>query len=94
MSLYTRLMGLTTPKISVHAFYSILAERKRGTVTNQQIIDAFQLSAAEQTELGTLWNRVNTDLLLASVVDDVLILAEQRIAPYDTEALVKARLGV
>ena len=94
MSLYTRLMGLTEPKISVHAFYSMMAQRKRGRVTNQQVIDAFGLSAAEQTELTTLWGRVNTDALNAQEIDDVLILAEQRIAPYTTEAAVKTAFGV
>jgi len=94
MSLYTRLMGIDTPKISVHAFYSLMAERKRGKVTNQDVIDAFGLSAGEQTELSTLWTRINNDLLLAAELDDVLICAEHRIAPYDTEAEVKTRLGV
>jgi hypothetical protein len=94
MSLYTRLMGLTQPKITVHTFSSMMAERKRGKVTNQDIIDAFQLSPSEQTEVIALWSRVNSDAISAAEVDDVLLCAEARVLPYDTEAKVKARLGV
>jgi hypothetical protein len=94
MSLYTRLMGLSDPKISLHAWRSLLAERKRGKVTNQDVIDAFQLSAGEQTELTTLWGRINNDLITVDEVDDTLICAEHGLAVYDTEAKVKTRLGV
>lgn len=94
MALYERLMGIETPKIPVHDFYSMLAERKRGQVTNAQVIAAFSLSASEQVELLALWARVNNNLISAAEVDDVLILAESMIAPYNTAATVKTRLGV
>lgn len=94
MALIERLMGLEQPRIPVHQFYSMLAERKRGRVTNAQVIAAFALGAADQTELLALWALVNANTVPAADVDDVLLLAEQRIAPYDTAAAVRARLGL
>lgn len=54
MSLYTRLMGIDDPHIPVHNWMAALGELERGKMTNQQVIDAFALSAGEQTEATTL----------------------------------------
>jgi hypothetical protein len=60
MSLYTRLMGTTDPKIPVHAFMAALGEFERGKATRQQIMDGFGLSVGEGTELDTLTAKVRT----------------------------------
>lgn len=54
MSLYTRLLGTTDPKIAVHQFMAALAELERAQVTRQAVVDAFGLDTAEGTELDTL----------------------------------------
>lgn len=96
MGLYERLIGIEEPVIRVHPFCALMTERKRGQVTNQQIIDAFALTAGEQTELVALWNRVSANQLTGPEVHDVLLIAQQaRFAGlYDTVARVKTRLGV
>lgn len=100
--LYERLTGLDlvrpetgdSLKIPIHQFCSYLAERRRGRVTNAQVIAAFALSVEDQAELITLWNLVSGGTLTAAEVEDVLRIAEQRIAPYDTVLAVRTRLGV
>lgn len=96
MGLFERLMGLEEPKIPVHQFQAMMAERSRGKVTDEQIIDAFNLSAAEQVEMGKTRDRTLAPVspLMTSEVDDVLLLAEMLIPPYNTAAAVKTRLGV
>jgi len=94
MGLYERLMGDEQPKIPVHQFTAAVAEKKRLKITTQQVIDAFGLSAGEQTEVATLFTAVDGVLLTREMVIDVLNLAERKLAGYTTAALVKTRLGV
>lgn len=54
MSLYTRLLGLSTPKISIHAFIAAIGEWERGKVTQEDIVEHFGLSGAEETEAVAL----------------------------------------
>lgn len=60
MSLYTRLLGTTEPKIPVHAWMAALGEYERGKVTGPQIATAFNLDVAEQAEAATLYTRIVT----------------------------------
>lgn len=94
MALYERLVGFENPKIPVHQFMALLAERRRGQVTNQQVVDALGLDPAERTELLALVTRVQADTLTAIEIHDVLMLAEAGWAPYGSVAAVKARFGV
>ena len=96
MGLYERLMEIETPKISVHNFMAVLAERKRGFITTNQVITNLALSTAEQTELQRLVARV-LDLvtpLTAIEIHDVLIMSEHGGVPYTTVEAVKTRFGV
>ena len=94
MGLYERLIGIERPKISPHTLLSCLAERKRGKLTNQQVINIMLLSASEQTELISLVTQVLNNILTANEVEDVLILGEHGSAPYNTVATIKTRFGV
>jgi hypothetical protein len=94
MPLYDRLMGLAQPKLPVHQFMAMVAERVRNDVTTQQVTDAFALAPDEVTDATTLTQRVTQALLTKDEVHDVLLLAEAAIPPYTTVAAVKARLGV
>lgn len=62
MSLYTRLIGLESPKIPVHQFMAALGEIERGKLTEGNVSAAFGLSAGEQTELASLVTRIRTPL--------------------------------
>lgn len=94
MALYDRLIGVSGEKIPVHAFYAMMTERRRGQVTNQQVIDAFALTAPEQAELATLVARVAGNFLTGPEIHEVLLLGESRIAPFATVAAIKTRFGV
>lgn len=106
MGLYERLIGVDAdnPKIPVHGFSSVLGEFARGNLTGQQAQDAITvfsgapLTAGEVTEaqalLATVTGTAPAKLARAKEIDDVLILAEHRVAQYDTAAEVKTRLGV
>lgn len=97
MGLYDRWVGTTEDnKIAVHVFGAGLSELARGAVTKQQLVDAFNLDAAEETELDAI---IATYQGLGSAVEqyrfigkleDVMILSE---SGFYTEAKAKSELG-
>jgi hypothetical protein len=99
----------TRPKIPVHQFQSLAAEWARGQITGVQANAAILqcsgvgLDATEQLEAQALVDTVpvgtTADLkadraLRVQVIDQVLLLADQGLPPYDTAAAVRTRLGV
>src|SRR3972149_10089051 len=98
MALYERIMGLEEPKISPHVFLPVLAEFHRGRITQSQAESILGLSASEkieaQTLLATFSGTIQAKLVRAIEVEDVLILAEKLVDPYDTPTKIKLRLGV
>lgn len=107
MALYDRLMGLSTtePKIPVHAFVSDMGEFGRTVITGTQaqaiiafVSQGVPLDPAGVTEvqalLATVTGSLTAKLARVKLIEDVLILAEERAPGYDTVALVKTRLGV
>lgn len=67
MALYDRLLHAAEPTISCHQFCSMAAERLRGKVTQQAIVDAFRLDAGEQAELSTLLGRLLVEKSIAPI---------------------------
>lgn len=94
MGIYERMMQLQDPNIPVHTFIAVVAEHAKGNMTNNQARTALNLSAAEGNEAITLSARVQSGALTRTEVHDVLLIAWDRIPPYDTVAAVKTRLGV
>lgn len=94
MGLYERLIGTEEPKIHVASFATMLTDRRRNRVTRQQVIDAFTISAGEETELDALIARMAANRISGTEVREVLDQAEHEMAPYDTVAAVKTRFGV
>lgn len=107
MGLYERLGGFDPAtngeKISVHAFMSAMQEYMLGNMSPVQATAAFGLSAGEQIEALALRDRIlvessaNANLarrMKALEFENVLLLLENRIAPFDNAAAVKTRLGV
>lgn len=97
------------PRIPIHGFQSIVAEWARGNITTQQAQDGIAhisgapLTAAEQTEANTLRLTVPTGTTTANKadralrlleIDQVLLLVDHEVAPYNTETAIKTRLGV
>jgi hypothetical protein len=94
MGFYERVLQLEEPRIPVHPLMAVLAEYKRGKLTQTQAGDLLGLSAAEKAEIVPLINRVNNNQLTAAEIHDVFLLAEGLYAGYNTVAAVKTRLGV
>lgn len=106
MAIYDRMMGLAESKIPVHQFMGAVQEVVLGNMSVVQAATAFELSAAEQTEAGALRDRILQEpagsgatagvprRLKAMEFERVLMMAEVGIAPFNTVAAVKARLGV
>lgn len=103
MGLYERLGGFEDPKIEVHTFMSAMQEYMLSNMSGAQATAAFALTAGEQTEALALRDRILAESsassnlqrrLKALEIENVLILLERRVAPLDTVAAVKTRLGV
>lgn len=94
MPLIARLMGIDPEmngaRIAVHQYFAAVAERKRGEITSQQVIDAFDLAPDEVAD--------TTNLVASSMtreeMHDVCCMAEQFIPPYNTVTAVRTRLGL
>lgn len=97
------------PKIPIHAFQAIVAQWAKGGMTVAQAragierVSGSPLTAAEETEAQTLVASVPTGGTTANQaaralrmmeIDQVLLCADAGVAPFDTEAGIKARLGV
>jgi hypothetical protein len=98
------------PKIPVHQFQSLAAEWARGSITGAQantavavLSEGVGLDATEQVEAQDLVSTVPTGntagdkadrALRIQVIDQVLLLADTSVAPYDTPQAVRDRLGV
>jgi hypothetical protein len=102
-------LDLNRTKIPIHQFQSIAAEWARGQITGAQAntgittVAGQGLDAAEQAEAQALVNTIPSGATTAnkadralrlSEIDQVLLLAEMRVPPYDTAAAVRARLGL
>jgi hypothetical protein len=101
MALYARLTASGSTKIAVHRFGAALRQWAIGQLTRQQIIDAFQLTGSDITELDALQaaytalptNNTAATLTKANRLDameDVFLLCET--GDY-TEAKAKSALG-
>lgn len=97
------------PKIPIHAFQSLVALWAKGNITAAQAragivqTSGVALTPAEEAEVQTLVNSVpvgSTTAIQASRalrlihIDQCLLCADQQIPPLDTEAGLKAALGV
>ena len=101
MGLYARLTAHDGTKIAVHRFGAALRQWSVGQLTRQQVIDAFQLTGSDVTELDALtaaYNALSTSntantLIKANrlnAMEDVFLLCET--GDY-TEAKAKTALG-
>jgi len=109
MALIERLMGLETPKVSVHQFQAIAAEWARGNISAVQAqaaitaLSGVGLDAAAQAEALALVATVPTGTTTANKadralrlleIDQVLLIVDARVPPYNDPAVVRARLGI
>lgn len=98
------------PKIPVHGFQAVLAEWARGNLTGAQAQAAIaslsggvNLDAGETAEAQTLVNSVPTGSTAAAQaaralriieMDQVWLLADAAVPPYNTAAAIRTRLGL
>ncbi len=71
MSLYTRLLGLASESserhLPIHEFRSSLGEYERGKLTAADVYAMWNLDAAEQAELNTLYGKIAQPLQTISI---------------------------
>jgi hypothetical protein len=93
MSLLTRLIDPAEgeEKLPVHQFMAGLAEYKRGAITGPQLVEAFNLSGAEATQLQNFLDNLDGDAIDRALIHDVLLLGETGLY---SAAQVVSRLGV
>lgn len=97
------------PKIPIHSFQAITAQWAKGGMTVAQaragitLVSGMPLTAAEEAEVQTLVNSVPTGgttaqqaarALRMAEIDQVLLLADAAVPPFDTVAGIRARLGI
>jgi hypothetical protein len=101
MALFARLTAQDSTKIAVHRFGAALRQWAIGQITRQQIIDTFELTGTDITELDALqaaYTALPTNNTLATLtkanrlnaMEDVFLLCET--GDYN-EAKAKAALG-
>lgn len=91
MSLLDRLLSKEDPNLAVHQFTAAVAEYKRGAITGQQVIDAFDLSAAEAISLQEFLDNMDAATIDREKVHDVLLLG---VMDHYTKIKVKIELGL
>ena len=91
MSLLTRLISPQEgeQKLPVHQFMAGLAEYKRGVISGAQLVNAFNLTSEETSQLQSFLNRVDDNSITREQVHDVLMLGEGK---YYTTQQVADRL--
>jgi hypothetical protein len=104
MGLWERVLHYDTvpprPSLSGHWLLAFLTELNRGQVTRAQVDAGLGLDAAEAAELTTLIQTVTAlpaglqRLARAKEIEEVILLGEARLPPYDSVQAVKTRLGV
>ena|SRR3990167_5907067 len=103
MALIDRLMGITPPKISVHAFFAAQQQRITGQLSRAEVIAMFELDADAVTEYDALAALAPTGssaaaeakkALFLEAIHSILILAEGDYLGFRTIAEVKTRLGI
>lgn len=103
-ALIERIMGEPGfTKISVHTFFALNHERIEGRLTRQNVIDLLGLAGDDITEYdalvvlaptGTAALNVAQKAMYLNGVHAVFMLAEVRVAGYDTLAAVRGKLGL
>lgn len=91
MGLLQRLLGTEEEKLPAHQFMAALAEYKRGAITGQNVVDAFDLDVDEAIALQGFLDNLDSDAIGRQLIHDVLLLGE---TGHYTEAQVKSRLGI
>ena len=98
MALFARLVGSEEPKLPVHQFMAALSELARGQMTRAEIVTAFDLTVAEDADLGLVIQRAQQELTVTArllwlhELEQVLILAEGGLR-YTTASSARLRLG-
>ncbi len=86
--LYEKLTGQEDPRVPVHQFMAVVAERHRGALTREDIISIFLLAAEDLTDLDEILDKA--DSLAADrvfefgrLLHDILLLSESGLAYGD-----------
>lgn len=102
MALIDRLAGLGDPetnrKLPIDYFWAHLYEMAKGKITQQAIVDRFELDATEQAELTWLIGRYNAQpnatakSSFVELIKVIFYMAEGKAPGYATNAEIVARI--
>ena len=106
MSLIDRLGGIAPSpvpedfkKLSLDAFWACMYEVAQGQATKAQLVNYFELDAAEETELNWIIDRYNAQpnasakAKFIELLRVLFILAESKVPGYVTNAQLTARIN-
>lgn len=96
MSLLDRLSGTQDPKLPVHQFWGSLVEWTQGEVTRQNVIDAHNISVADETDLDWLKGKIDASANTVNFMHNIhslFMLAEDNLYGYSAQATMVARIN-
>lgn len=98
MGLYNRLVGSTDPdlRIGIHGFVGGLKEWQDGAKTRADIISAWSLSTADESDLDWLKGKYNSapdKLEFFTVLERILILGSEGKLGYNTKSNFVSRIN-
>lgn len=83
--------------LSVHQFYGVMLELARGETTVANVKAFYSMTVEDEADFDTLVSKAPDSFegkkALAEFTHGVFIVAEQRVAGYDTPALVRAKIN-
>lgn len=84
--------------IAVHLFFAAASEVERGALTQTQVKNFLNMTAADEVDWNALVALVTgaaaAKLAIIQRIHAVFILAENRITGYDTPGAVRSKLGI
>lgn len=85
MSLFSRIIGLTEPKIPIHAIQSMVSEIECGRLAMSDIISEYDLTTAEQQDLSNFLGYISVSsnkLRMSARIFNYLCLGEMGMTKY------------
>lgn len=83
MSLFTRLIGLDSPTISIHRFHALIDESKQSRINGSDAADILSLDVYEKNHAQTIIVTLNTEKQYRRFFNYLCLGQEGVVTPYD-----------
>lgn len=94
MGLIARVMGTESPKLGPDQVSGCICEVLSTRMTVDQMATGLGLSAAEKVEAAAIVDRIAGNYITCEQIHMLFALSEAFIIPLNTEAAIKARIGI